>query len=101
MEYYIRENIFNKIMIFIRHFLYFLLKLDIHKKFEKFNFFNDNEKYISLLSYNVKNKYYRFNCYCYECPVNNDGLCRTKFFSLPFHNLHEFDNDNIIRNFCG
>lgn len=98
MDYKIREQLFNKMMVFIRKILYFILKLDKHKKFEKFL---SNDGYIPLLSYNVKLKHYRFNCYCLDCPINLNGLCQTRFKEIPFFIMHNFDNDNTIKNFCG
>jgi hypothetical protein len=85
-------------MVFIRKFLYVILKLDKHKKFEADT---DNRGFIPLLSYNPKTKYYRFNCYCDTCPCNGKGLCSTHFPKIPIEMLHEFDGDNIIKNFCG
>jgi len=99
MSYMLRETIFNKIMVTTRKILYFLLKLDKHKKFKKF--YIDKKNYIPLLSYNIKEKHYRFNCYCFSCPCNIKGLCATKFGSIPRHLMHEFDGDNIIKNLCG
>jgi hypothetical protein len=96
--YLIREKIFNKIMVSIRKCLYFLLRLDRHKDYE-----SDKNKdgFFPLLSYNSKLKTYRFNCYCFSCPCNSKGLCVTEFSQLPTNILHEFDGDNIIKNFCG
>lgn len=85
-------------MVKIRKILYFVLKLDIHKKYEADK---DIQGFIPLLSYNPKTKFYRFNCYCRTCPCNFKGLCSTHFYSIPYVLLHEFDGDNIIKNFCG
>lgn len=100
MSYKIRENIFNMIMVRIRKILYFIFRLNIHRKFIPFQ---SDDNYISLLSYSIDKKYYRFNCYCLECPVNENGLCRTTFSKIPLNSylIHEFDGDNIIRNYCG
>lgn len=96
--YLIRETIFNRIMSFTRKVLYFILRLDRHKNYDKKA---NNRGYIPLLSYNYTKKTYRFNCYCFSCPCNSDGLCMTQFQSIPLYSLHEFDGDNILRNFCG
>lgn len=100
MTYKMREDIFNWIMVKIRKLLYFILRLDIHKKFIPYTSKNE---YIPLLSYSIKEKHYRFNCYCFDCPVNEKGLCSTIFNELPLNSyyVHEFDGDNIIRNYCG
>lgn len=98
IAYRTRENIFNKIMVLTRKTLYFILGLDRHKKFVKEL---SNEGYIPIMSYNPKLKKYRFNCYCRACPVNKDGLCSTMFYKIPLECLHEFDGDNIIKNYCG
>ena len=98
MNYIIREKIFNKIMVIVRKLLYFLLKLDIHKKFCNYE---NNDSYFPVMSYSIKDKKYRFNCYCLTCSCNNNGLCVSKFFKIPTEALHEFDGDNIIKNYCG
>ena len=98
MNYRTREDIFNKIMTFMRKILYFILHLDEHKKYQKDE---NNEGFISVLSYNPKTKYYRFNCYCLTCPCNSEGLCSTHFPEIPHQMMHAFDGDNIIRNYCG
>lgn len=98
VAYRVREEVFNKIMVGIRKFLYFILKLDIHKKYNKHQ---DNDGYMPVMSYSPKENKYRFNCYCFECPVNMKGLCASRFFTIPFEALHEFDGDNIIKNYCG
>jgi len=98
MNYRIREEIFNKIMFKIRKILYFVLRLDKHKKYKKDK---DIRGFIPVLSYNPKTKYYRFNCYCFSCPCNFKGLCSTHFTKIPIECLHEFDGDNIIKNYCG
>jgi len=101
LKYRERENIFNSIMKAMREMLYDELNLDEHRKFREFK---DKSGYIPVLSVNPETKIYRFNCYCFECPNNQEGLCRTEFSKLPLNNtyiLHEFDNDNIVRNYCG
>ena len=98
MKYKTRENIFNRIMIKTRKFLYFLLKLDIHKKYKKYS---NKDSYFPVMSYSLKDKKYRFNCYCFECPANSEGLCVSRFYKIPIETLHEFDGDNIIKNYCG
>jgi len=99
MKYRTRENIFNFIMVKIRKILYFILRLDIHKKFH--NYIIKNTGYIPVLSVNPKKKVYRFNCYCFTCPCNFKGLCKTQFFKIPKNQLHKFDGDNILQNWCG
>jgi len=98
MKYRIREEIFNKIMVNVRKLLYFLLRLDIHKKFCNYE---TKEGYFPVMSYSIKENKYRFNCYCFTCPCNFEGLCSSKFFKIPFEAMHEFDGDNIIKNYCG
>lgn len=98
MNYKIRESIFNKIMVRVRRFLYFIFRLDIHKKY---NTYKNKEGYIPVMSYNPEKKAYRYNCYCFTCPCNSEGLCVTEHSSIPLHLLHEFDGDNIIHNYCG
>ena len=98
MKYRTREQIFNWIMVKIRKVLYFLLKLDIHRKYEA----NKNiHELLPVLSYDFKRNQYRFNCYCFECPANYRGICSTQFSTIPINCLHEFDGDNIIKNYCG
>ncbi len=98
MRYEYREKIFNFIMVQIRKYLYLLLKLDIHRKYEKNT---DITGYFPVLSYNLNKKTYRFNCYCFDCPCNFNGLCSTRFYKIPINCLHEFDGDNIVKNYCG
>ena len=98
MNYRIREEIFNKIMVNVRKLLYFLLRLNIHKNLHAYQ---NSEGYFPVMCYSNKDEKYRFNCYCLTCPCNIDGLCATKFFKIPFEALHEFDGDNIIKNYCG
>ncbi len=98
LSYKEREEIFNKIITNIRNILYDTLNLDKHKKYIK-NL--NNEGYIPLLSFSQEQKKYRFNCYCFTCPANNKGLCSTEFFKIPMEALHEFDGDNIVKNYCG
>lgn len=85
-------------MVKVRRILYFLLKLDIHKKYIADK---NTSGYIPVLSFHPKSKYYRFNCYCFDCPCNSNGLCSTKFQKIPIECLHEFDGDNILKNYCG
>ena len=94
-EYHIREEIFNRIMVFIRKMLYSILRLDKHRKYE---INKDIHNLIPVMSYDFNKKNYRFNCYCFECPANYRGICSTCFQTIPFDNLHEFDGDNIIKN---
>ena len=98
MNYRLREGIFNFIMVRVRRILYLTLHLNKHKKYEKDI---DKEGFIPILSYNPKMKYYRFNCYCFDCPCNFEGLCSTHFNKIPIECLHEFDGDNVIKNYCG
>lgn len=98
ISYQIREDIFNRVIIIFRKILYFIFRLDKHKKYTK-NL--NNESYIPVLSFSTNLKKYRFNCYCFECPANNKGLCSTEFLKIPIEILHEFDGDNIIKNYCG
>lgn len=98
LEYREREKYFNQCMTNIRNYLYQKMKLDKHRKYKNHI---SNDGYIPILSVNPKTKEYRFNCYCFDCPCNKDGLCVTKFISIPKNNFHEFDGDNIIKNFCG
>lgn len=98
MEYREREKYFNETITTIRNQLYDLLKLDKHKKFENHV---SNDGFIPVLSVNPKTNQYRFNCYCFDCPCNKDGLCVTCFNKIPKERLHEFDGDNIVQNFCG
>lgn len=100
LNYRTREEIFNKTMVLIRKFLYFVLRLDIHKKYEKYKKYA-KYGYIPLLSYDPIGKNYRFNCYCLECPNNSNGLCGTLFYRIQKEILHEFDGDNICKNYCG
>lgn len=85
-------------MVRIRKFLYFIFRLDIHRKYVKHQ---DNRGYVPVMSYSPREEKYRFNCYCTTCPCNIKGLCASRFFSIPFKTLHEFDGDNIIKNYCG
>ena len=98
LEYREREKYFNEAMTNIRNQLYDILKLNKHKKFDSYL---SNDGFIPLLSINPKNKQYRFNCYCFDCPCNKDGLCVSCFNYIPKDILHEFDGDNIVKNFCG
>jgi len=98
MNYNKREEIFNNIMIKMRYILYYILKLDKHKRFKSYI---SNEGYIPVMSVNPKTKQYRFNCYCFDCPCNKDSLCVTAFNKIPKDLIHEFDDDNIIKNLCG
>ena len=87
-------------MVNARKLLYIILRLDKHKKFKPYK---NDKNFIPLLSVNPETTTYRFNCYCFDCPVNEDGLCRTTFDKIPLNSyvIHEFDGDNIIRNYCG
>jgi len=93
-----REELFNKIMSSIRNELYNILKLDKHKKFKKYA---NNKGYIPLLSFHPRKKLYRFHCYVEDCPCNQRGLCLSEHRIIPKHSLHEFDGDNIIKQYCG
>jgi len=85
-------------MVAIRKILYEQLDLDKHKKFRSYK---SDQGYIPIMSVNPEKRLYRFNCYCFDCPCNIRGLCSTEFQELPVSLLHEFDGDNIIKNFCG
>jgi len=98
MKYKEREEIFNQIMVKLRSSLYDILKLDKHKKFVCHS---DKDGYIPLLSFHPKKKLYRFHCYVSDCPCNQDGLCCTEHRMIPLHLIHEFDGDNIIKQYCG
>ena len=105
MKYITRERIFNFIIVAISKVLYIILKLNIHKKYESYYFDKSNSliknAYMPVLSYSPINGTYRFNCYCFDCPCNQDGLCMSEFTKIPHHLMHEFDGDNCIKNFCG
>lgn len=98
MEYRRREDFFNRVMVSVRGFLYWFLCLDAHKKFSSVL---DNEGYVPLLVWSPERRHYRFACYCRECPANRKGLCCTPFSKIPVAQLHEFDGDNIVKNYCG
>lgn len=97
-KYKTREKIFNKIMVTMRRILYIALKLDRH-----INYVNhrNNEGYIPVLYVNPFSKEYRFGCYCFDCPCNYMGICATEFQEIPYKMMHDFDDDNIIKNNCG
>lgn len=98
MNYRTREEIFNKIMSYVRRFLYIVLKLDIHRRLRPWT---NNNGFVTLLSYHLSTKKYRFHCYCVDCPNNANGICSTRFTWLPLREMHEFDGDNVIKNYCG
>lgn len=98
IKYKQREEIFNKLMVAIRKTLYEALNLDAHKNFYKYL---DKNEYVPVLSVNPKTNTYLFHCYCSDCPCNKDGICCTEHAKLPINLLHEFDGDNIIKQYCG
>ena len=98
LEYREREKYFNESITNIRNYLYEKMNLDKHKKFEKNK---DNNGYIPILSFNPHKKTYRFNCYCFDCPCNSDGLCSSEHIVFPVDIMHPFDGDNIVKQFCG
>lgn len=81
VNYRIRENIFNKVMVLIRKILYVILQLDKHIKIKPFL---TKDKFIPLLSYNLDEKCYQFNCYCLESVELN--LKRLIFLLMSFMN---------------
>lgn len=98
MNYEIREQMFNTIMTLVRRSLYFILHLDKHKKYEPHLI--DGE-YIPLIEYNIEYDRYRFRCYCFDCPCNVNGYCDMEPTKLLQVQLHEFDGDNCIKQWCG
>jgi hypothetical protein len=54
----------------------------------------------------LKEGYYRPIClydgiHYEKCPNNENGLCKTKYQSLPRHLYHDFDGKNAINCLCG
>jgi len=63
-------------------------------------------KLFPLLYWDEENKCYRFGCKCLGCPCNNNGVCgsieqNSLEMLFKVDRIHEFDEDNIIRQVCG
>jgi hypothetical protein len=61
----------------------------------------DPRDLIPLIYFNRKTGKYHAGCYCFECSWNQFGVCITEEASIKDFMLHEYDNDNCIRRFCG
>lgn len=60
-------------------------------------------KLIPLLYWNPKNETYVIGCSVISCPCNRNGFCSGELLDIESvkRSLHEYDNDNCFKQFCG
>lgn len=61
-----------------------------------------SEDLIILLAYDRKTELYRYGCSVRDCPCNlQNGWCSKGTPSLDKTMLHDYDGDNVVKQWCG
>lgn len=60
----------------------------------------ETDNLLPIIYWDKEIEMYRFGCTVRECPANKEGVCCTPRNSILF-DVHEFDGDNCIKQFCG